>query len=247
MHEQTDPKIDLNKVKDRYNKITSIWDTNDRWHVYTTKFIKSFLHSIFNNFKTEKKLKILNAGSGGNNYDIIDHEQFHIDIAESKLRGIPNSMISNIEKIDLEGNQFDSCICVGSVINYCDAIRAIQELFRLLKPGGLLILEFENSRSLEYLFSSTFNRNVAFVKTFYQSSTEEIWIYSENYILEILQVNGFTIMEKKRFHLLSPFIYFICKSPNIASIFVVLDPFIEILPFIGACSSNVILSCVKKV
>ena len=36
-------------------------------------------------------------------------------------------------------NFFDTAICVGSVINYCDALTALSEIYRVLKHDSYLI------------------------------------------------------------------------------------------------------------
>ena len=41
-------------------------------------------------------------------------------------------------------NSIDNILCVGSVLNYCDAIAAISEFNRVFKYNGHLILEYES-------------------------------------------------------------------------------------------------------
>lgn len=48
-------------------------------------------------------------------------------------------------------NSIDNILCVGSVLNYCDAIAAISEFNRVLKYNGHLILEYESSWGFEYI------------------------------------------------------------------------------------------------
>ncbi len=53
---------------------------------------------------------------------------------------------------------FDNILCVGSVLNYCDALTALSELSRVLKPNGNLILEYESSWGFEYLHKSCYKK-----------------------------------------------------------------------------------------
>jgi SAM-dependent methyltransferase len=237
--------IDIEKVRQKYNRIGSIWDKNDRWHNYTRNLIQNYLVNFLRHTSTDCEYKILNAGSGGNDYGIKCFEQLHVDIAETKLRGIPNSLISNIEDIPIDGDQFDICICVGSVINYCDATRVIQEFSRLLKPHGYLLLEFECSKSFEFIFKDSFNKSACITNTFYQNSVEELWIYSERYIKGLLQMNKFVINQLRRFHIISPLVYRITQDSNFASGYSRFDSIACKIPFLKTFAGNIILSCEK--
>jgi SAM-dependent methyltransferase len=238
-------RIDLEKVRAEYDEIAAIWDDHDRWHKYTQYFIKQFIDDFWRRRIEGKEYTILNAGSGGNDYGL-KGSQVHVDIAASRLRNTPNSLVSSIEEIPLDDNQFDLCLCVGSVINYCDAVKAVQEFGRLLKAKGLLMLEFENSRSFEFLLEPSFGQSAYIVETFYQNRVEEIWVFSETYVKSLLEVNGFKIIALKRFHIISPLVYRLTKNPNFSSAFAVLDGFARFVPCLRRFSSNIILVCERN-
>ncbi len=94
-------------------------------------------------------------------------------------------MIGSIEKIPLADNVFDFIICVGSVLNYCDPMKVMEEFRRVLKNTGYLILEFESSRTFELILKHDYNKSAVFVETFYKGGTEKIWYFSEDYIKQL--------------------------------------------------------------
>ena len=237
-------KIDPEKVRNRYNQIGTIWAQNDKWHQYTHERISQFLSKFFLKRPTRDR-KLLNAGSGGNAWGLENIDQLHVDIAERKINHLPNSLVSSIESMPVGPAMFDYCLCVGSVINYCDAAATIHELHRVIKTGGYLIIEFESSRTFEFIFSSTFGKSATIAETFYQESPEIIWVYSESYITRLLQNSGFKIHSADRFHVLSPAVYRIVKNSNFASKFTVLDTISRKIPFLKWFAANVILSCEK--
>jgi SAM-dependent methyltransferase len=245
MEDSEKSHIDLEKIRREYDGIAAIWDDQDRWHKYTQSRIREFIHRFFKELGGNQRYRILNAGSGGNDYGLQGY-QLHVDIAASRLKEIPNSLISNIEQIPLADQEFDICLCVGSVINYCDSVRAVQEFRRLLKPGGWLILEFENSKSFEFLFRRAFNQSACIVETFYQNRIEELWVYSERHMEGILRTNGFNLTGLERFHILSPLAYRLTNNPNVSSVIAPFDSLVRFVPYVGKFCSNVILSCERK-
>ncbi|MGD0036633.1 MAG: methyltransferase domain-containing protein [Bacteroidota bacterium] len=248
MNDPTDrgESVDIERVKGFYNT-EEIWDPKDKWHSYTKTAIQLFIDNFFKRVINGQRMNILNAGSAGNNYGLLNHEQLHVDIADKKLKDIPNSMVANIEKLPLSKKEFDLCLCVGSVINYCDAFKALGEFSRLVKKDGWLILEFENSRCFEYVFQPGFGQEAVIVETFYKGSKERLWAYSEGYIKRILRHYGFRIISMERFHILSSLVYRISKKPNFSALFSSIDPVLKRIPFLNLFCSNIILVCEKMV
>lgn len=238
-----EPKIELSLVRRRYNEISEIWDPSDKWHAYTRVQIQGFLRRHLQIESTNGEQRILNAGSGGNDYDLVPELQVHADIADRKLGNTINSVVANTEALPFRNSSFDYCLCVGSVINYCDAAAVIAEFGRVLKPGGILLLEFENSRSLEYVFQPCFGRSATIVETFYQKCIERIWVYSEKYITRLIDASHFRVSDLHRFHIISPLLYRITKNPEFSSNFGRLDRWAKGIPLVRLCSSNVILAC----
>ncbi len=93
---------------------------------------------------------VLNARSGGNSYNL-KCKQHHVDIADKKISHLELFTVSSIENLPFNDDCFDGIICVGSVINYCDAMQTISEFSRVLKRNDILIIEFENSYGYEFI------------------------------------------------------------------------------------------------
>jgi SAM-dependent methyltransferase len=236
--------IDPSTIAAKYNKIDEIWTKDDRWHWLTYMDIKKFISEKIS-IIPDKEYRILNAGSGGNNYDLPDSMVTHVDIAEEKLKIVTKKIISSIENIPVSDNYFDIVICVGSVINYCDPIKSIAELHRVLKSDGLLILEYESSNTFELIGKSAYNKSVVLINTFYNNTTEKIWYYSCSFIEDILSNIGFQILSKRPFHILSPLVYRICHNSSFSSFFHFFDKPLRHLPFVNRLCSNKILVAQK--
>lgn len=236
--------IEANNIIKKYNNLETIWNVNDRWHNYTFKMISKFIKSTIGKCINLKNIKILNAGSAGYSYDLPENNIIHIDIADKKINHLENSILASIENIPFPNETFDAIICVGSVINYCDPIVVVQEFSRVLKKKGKLILEFENSNTLELFGSNKFNRKAVLVETFY-AGKETIWYFSEKFIEEIFFENGFVITLKNRWHIVSPLIYRLTKNGNFSTFFSKLDSILKFIPFFKNVSSNTIILAEK--
>lgn len=229
-------QVDPNVVKNFYNKHNQMWEINN-WYKYSQSNIISFLK------KQKYSGNILNAGSGGNNYGIT-FPMIHLDISEERVKAIEGAIVGNLENSSLfQTHDFDSIICVGSVINYCNSYKAIENFQKWLKKDGDLILEFENSSSFEYLFTRYYNKSITIVETNYIDSNHVIYTYSLDYIISLLKINNFEIIEIVGFHILSSLILRFFKSENFASKFIFLDKFLNKIHFFKKHSANIIIKC----
>ncbi|WP_286689091.1 methyltransferase domain-containing protein [Akkermansia sp. 54_46] len=232
--------LSLNNTKNRYNNIKEIWPDSDLWHKYTHSCIEKFINDASKNYLKNRK-SILNLGSGGNNHCFNENNVMHVDIAEDKIKACKNYLVSDIQKININNRKFDVILCVGSVVNYCDPSLVIKEAKRLCNKNGIFILEFESSRSFEFLFSKYYAQSATVVSSFYQNEEEKIWVYSESYINNILKENNFNILNKTYFHILTPLIYFFTKKSNFSSKFSKVDNIAKHIPFIRKYACNIIL------
>ncbi|HEV7429444.1 MAG TPA: methyltransferase domain-containing protein [Thermoanaerobaculia bacterium] len=144
------------------------------------------------------------AGSGGRSNGVQHQNVVHIDIAEKTLRYAPGPLLANVEQLPIKGGSIAAVICVGSVVNYCDAAATIAEFARVIRDRGTLILDFESSDSLEFAFTSTFKSAVDLISTFYNERREEIWVYSLRFIEAALAASGFVVTFRFPIHILSP-------------------------------------------
>jgi ubiquinone/menaquinone biosynthesis C-methylase UbiE len=233
-------EIKTNEVKEFYEQIEKVWPENDKWHQYSRYQILRYIARM--EYNTNAYL--LNAGSGGSDYDLT-YRMMHVDIAENKISCFSEYVASSIENLPFNENIFTDIICVGSVINYCDAIAAIFELSRVLKSGGSLILEFESSWGYEHRKSSSFKQDADIVQLPYFGKLHNQWIYSPKYISNILKMAGFYINDEYRFHYLSGISFSKYQDENRAVRYVKFDSLCRRIPFMRQYSNNVIFRCIK--
>lgn len=241
---QENKKIDLNYVRNLYNNMEEIWPTNDLWYTYTHKKITNYINDYIRTNNFTEQSYILNVGSGGNTYNI-PGIQYHTDIAYEKIKDIPNSYLCNAESLPFSNDYFDGGICVGSVINYCDPYKVIGEISRTLKPNRNFILDFEQSKSFQFISTPDFNADATIIESFNSGNNDRIWVFSEKYIRNIIKSFGLQIKNTQYFHLLSPLLYRVTKNEQYASKFSMFDKILKYVPQINRISCNIILTIQK--
>lgn len=178
--------------KNLYNDIDNAWPDKSTWYDYTRSKISDFLIQHLKRITTWED-KILNAGSGGTTYDIKGY-YYHVDVANKRIENLKNSFVASIENMPFESETFDFVICVGSVINYCNAFSAISEISRVIKNEGIFVLEYERSCTGELLLKKGYNRKSCVqIYTYNNQSNHKLWLYSDKYIDSILEEFNFEI------------------------------------------------------
>jgi len=216
-------------------------DDEDSWHNTTGNIINSFVYKEIDKIDNNT-IVILNAGSGGVSY-YTKGKIINLDIVEENIKEFENHIVSSITCIPLEDNSVDMIICVGSVINYADITLSIKEFNRILKVGGLLILEFERSNSADFLFSKNYGKKQFLHTYIYNNQKHPMIIYSEKYVKSVLKTNNFKILKKKRFHNLSSLFTKLKVKEDVSLKFGKLD--FLFYPFSYFFSHNIIIKCKK--
>lgn len=234
-------KLDQEKIKSFYNNVSNVWGNHDPWHDYSQEVISSFINQkdIFNN------TIVLNAGSAGNSYGIKCHSMYHVDIANEKIKNIDNAVVASIEKMPFDNLFFDNILCVGSVLNYCDALTALSELSRVLKPNGNLILEYESSWGFEYLHKECYKKDACIITTEYIEKEHNQWLYSPGYIENILKTCNFNIIEKYPFHIFDGLSSKVLNDQAAVN-WTKIDKLLHKFPFFKEHGNNIILHCIKN-
>ena len=140
---------------------------------------------------------------------------------------------------------FDNILCVGSVLNYCDALVAISELARVLKLSGNLVLEYESSWGFEYLFKSCYKKDACIITTEYIEKEHTQWLYSPKYITQILNTYNLDILEKYPFHI-SDGLFSKFLDDKLAIDLIGIDKLLCRFPYFKEHGNNLILHCQKK-
>lgn len=235
-------EFDLEKIKNFYNRIPEIWAADDVWHTYSHHVLDCYINR---HMKLFENTIVLNAGSGGNDYGISCQEMFHVDIAEEKIKNCKNYTVSTIEKLPFANESFDNIICVGSVLNYCDAIQAISELSRVLKKSGKIILEFESSWGYEYLNTKEYKADITVITLEYMHEQHTQWLFSPKYIYNILKQYNLRIIEQTPYHILDGLLSKIL-SENLSVKLTKMDHLIKKCPIFRQHGNNIILLLEKS-
>lgn len=238
-------RIDIEAVKNMYNTMPEIWPESDKWYRYTYDKIVSYVNKNIKKIHINTNSKVVNIGSAGNDYGVLG-EHYHVDIAEEKIKNCRRYFVGNAEELPFVKDFFDFGLCLGSVINYCDPMSVICEISRVLKHGASLFLDFEQSRSFQFIGSKDYNANASLVKSFNSGNEDFIWVFSLKHISALCRIHNLTIKNINYFHIVSPFVYKICKNEMIAGKFAKLDDiFFNKIPYINKISCNVILTVQK--
>lgn len=234
-------RLSESDVREFYESVNDVWPANNMWHKINQKEINCFVKKI----DLKNDFIILNAGSGGNEYGL-KQKIINIDISKRHNKHLKHFVQGNIESIPFETNFFDAAICVGSVINYCDAICAINELSRVIKPGGKLILEFESSYSYEYINTAAYMQSAALITTSYFNKPHRMWVYSPKYIFGLLKCANLYIRKCRPYHIISGMVIHTAKDENKAAKYACLDGLFRHIPAIRWHSGNIIVYCIKQ-
>lgn len=232
-----------NAAKENYRK-SEPWPDEDIWHSYTYKILHKYVQDYLDKLQLKDTQTMLNAGCGKTTYRTCA-TVIYMDIIEEYINIFKNYLVGSIEKIPLPDCFVDCVICVGSVINYVDIQKAISEFSRILKPNGILILEFERSNSSEFLFTKRYAKTV-FMQTYqYNEQTHYLWMYDEKFVLRLAEYYKLDCNKKYRFHTISSLFFRFGLSEQKAAKYSKFDDWLQ--PFSYFFAHNEILILEKNV
>lgn len=234
--------VDIENTHDIYSQMNSVWPENNRWYDYTHNIIINFIEKHLSSKLTPNSMH-LNAGSGGSEY-ALKRTCYHVDIAENLINKFEHFTVASIENMPFEDEMFDAVICVGSVLNYCDAVNSIREISRVIKSGGYLVLEFERSNTGELLFTTEYGKVSTKQQYDYMGHNHTLWLYSEKMIIHLLNECGLSIEDKTRYHCLSSLINHITHKEESSGKYAKYDKLVKPLSYFLA--HNIILLCKKS-
>lgn len=200
-----EPK-DIEYIAIENYKHSEPWPDSDIWHSFTYSILHKHVQRYLDNLQLDSKHTILNAGCGKTTYNV-KAKIIYMDIIEEYVDSFKNYLVGSIEKIPLESQSVDCAICVGSVINYADVQKSLSEFSRILKPNGILILEFERANSAEFLFTKNYGKTIFMQKYYYNNQTHYLWMYNEKFLIHLAEYYKLFCKKKYRYHSLSSLLF----------------------------------------
>lgn len=240
MNELNNKNIVKNRAYQNYNQ-GEPWPKCDAWHDATHDIIDKYVKDYIKKHVKPGDI-CLNIGSGMTKYDV-DGKIIQMDIIDDYIKNEPHYIIASLENIPLQNESIDFIVCVGSVINYCDAIRSVGEISRILKPSGRVVFEFERSNSAEFLLKKEYGSTVFLKKYNYNHQEHLLWMYNENFLKELIVYNGLKLESTYRFHIISSLMYRLGMNETRAAKYYKLDNFFQKLSY--PIAHNVIMTLKK--
>jgi ubiquinone/menaquinone biosynthesis C-methylase UbiE len=82
---------------------------------------------------------------------LLDASEAHVAAARAQFAGEPriSAVVGDAYHLPFEDGRFDALVCVRVVHHLTDPEAVFREFARILRPGGVLVLEFANKRHLK--------------------------------------------------------------------------------------------------
>jgi SAM-dependent methyltransferase len=231
------------RAQTTYDSTFDVWPESDTWSSYTKRILSRVVHEL----GISPNSAVLNAGCGGNDYGIAQKGAIcvNLDLSFEQCRNMRHSIVADVEEIPLANNWFDFVLCVGAVMNYCEPYAAVAELFRVAKPNGTVVIDFETTTSAELLFSKHWGKRVSVIERKYADRLDKTLLFSADHVRRIIKPYG-TIVKLHRYHIATAFwlrMNHRLKIPNAA---IKLDRVATRIPGLRALASNFIFVCRKR-
>ena len=90
---------------------------------------------------------------------IFDYSQTELDDAKKEFGNKVSTKQGDIYDIPFKNNTFDGMIMVRATHHFKDMKKVMKELHRILKPGGTLVIEVANKKTLPKMFRYWFKKS----------------------------------------------------------------------------------------
>jgi ubiquinone/menaquinone biosynthesis C-methylase UbiE len=151
-----------------YSEIKNYWNNNP--------CAGGYHDFVFSLFKGKKVLEI-GCGLGNDAVGFVNSgaRYFGIDLTETAVyatkqkinsKGIVTQM--NAEYLDYPNNYFDLVYSFGVIHHAVNPQRVICEAYRVLQPGGVIVVMLYNKLSLRYIFDIMFLRKILWYLRYYR-------------------------------------------------------------------------------
>jgi len=230
------------RAKVAYELMEHPWPPGDNWSTHTKQSIAEFVREVV----PAMDGLILNAGCGGNDYGLTDRGTcVNLDISLRQCRTLALPVLGDVEQIPFPDNLFDVTVCVGAVINYVQPQKAIPELARVTKPGGLILVDFESSYSGEIMFSRYWRKPLTVIERMYIDHMDKTYLFSPDHIREIFEQAKSTVIAIRGYHIATAIWERIFKKALIPRAAYSIDRYASRVPGVRALASSVLFACQK--
>lgn len=122
-------------------------------------------------------------------YTVVDINPKMLEFAKSRYKeeGLKvKTILGNIQNLSLPSDSFDVIICLDSFVHFSDLNKVLDQVCRVLKPGGILISNIDLSTSTRRKIKSFFYRlNSFFNKKYYYRGQNIFKPYSSQDFMDI--------------------------------------------------------------
>src|SRR5882672_9280796 len=151
-----------------YEELSSVWENQGR----TPEFIRYF-SSLLDRFRSKRSLEI-GCGEGFLLASRKDGEKFAVDLSieairKARTRAEADFSLALAERLPFPGDYFDLVTSVGVMEHFLDTGEALNEIRRILKPGGHYV-------SLVHVHLTIWERLVMFLFPRFQPIQLVLWL-----------------------------------------------------------------------
>lgn len=129
---------------------------------------------------------------------LFDYSQTELDDAKKKYGKKLNTVQGDIYKLPFKENEFTALLMVRATHHFKDMDKVLAELYRILKPGGVAVIEVANKKTLPRMMRywrgktdiSPFDRSVANLS---DVDKDGFYNYHPKYMEDLFRNTGFKI------------------------------------------------------
>jgi 2-polyprenyl-3-methyl-5-hydroxy-6-metoxy-1,4-benzoquinol methylase len=107
------------------------------------------------------------------------------------------AIYADVCELPIPSGSFDACLCIDMLEHLKNPLQSIREIFRILKPGGRLLIVVPNDRNFFFARLAL----LMFKEAFYDVGHQRQWRPKD--LINLLTHEGFTIIAKRNL----PFIF----------------------------------------
>src|SRR3989344_3681307 len=202
-------KKSISFIKDKINE-NPTWYTDDQMtyndsgpYKHHTKKRVDYLDSVFKKYNLLKKMQILDAGCGdGINLRFltkipdsiitgVDYNFIRMKRAQKNIGNKMNFVVSDLLEHGFKDSSFDMIFCSHVLEHITEDLEALKNFYRMLKPGGFLILGVPNEGAILWKL------HYKYIQPKILKRIDHVNFYTDKSMIKKLQKAKFNILEIK--------------------------------------------------